>query len=279
MLYFTAYHSQTNNVSERTNQALKIALRYYIQKLHDLTLWITTLWKFQFVFNNIRSIVTEKTLNELLYKITSNLSLNISSSNKIVDNHTQLRKKAQNVIDWTQMINKTHYDRRYLLFFLKIDEWVMLRLHHDYSISKSKNRTKKIFAQYVESFKIIQKVDRLIYRLNISSDWKIHSVFSVAQLKSVFDSAKDSFHRSRSTHSLSMTDTQNQYEIKRLINRRVVRRDHDYFIEYLIRWLRYESKYDRWYNVKSLANAKDLIVDYERELFNSFDWFLDDAII
>jgi hypothetical protein len=38
MLYSIAYHSQTNDVNERTNQTLKIALRYYIQKLHDSTL-------------------------------------------------------------------------------------------------------------------------------------------------------------------------------------------------------------------------------------------------
>jgi hypothetical protein len=266
LLYFTAYHPQTNDVSERTNQTLKIALRYYIQKLHDLTLWIAALWKFQSVFNNTRSIVTEKTSNELLYEITSNLSLNISSTNKIVDNHTQLRKKAQNVIDWAQIINKAHYDRRHSSLFLQVDEWAMLRLHHDYSISESKNMTKKIFAQYVASFKIIQRIDRLIYRLNISSNWKIHFVFFVAQLKSVSDSAKNSFNRSRSSHFSSMIDTQNQYEIERLINKRIIRRNHDYFIEYLVRWLRYESEWDRWYNVKNLSSAKKLISNYEKKL-------------
>jgi hypothetical protein len=94
LLYSTAYHSQTNDVSERTNQILKIALRYYIQELQNSTLWIAALWKFQFVFNNTRSIATEKTSNELLYEITSNLSLNISSSKRASDNHTQLRKET-----------------------------------------------------------------------------------------------------------------------------------------------------------------------------------------
>jgi hypothetical protein len=235
ILYFIAYHSQTNDVSERTNQTLKITLRYYIQKLHDFTLWIAAFWKFQFVFNNTRSIVIEKTSNELLYEITSNLLLDISSSNKIVDNHTQLRKKAQNVIDWAQMINKIHYDRRHSSLFLKVDEWALLRLHHDYFISESKNMTKKIFAQYVEFFKIIQRVDRLIYRLNILFDWEIHLVFFVAQLESVSDSAKNSFNRSKLIHSSSMIDSQDQYEIERLLNKRIVKRNQEYFIEYLVR--------------------------------------------
>ncbi len=180
MLYFTAYHPQTNDANERTNQTLKIALRYYIQELHDLTLWIEALWKFQSVFNNTRSIVTKKTSNELLYEVTSNLLLNISSSNKIVGNHTQLRKKAQNVIDWAQMINKAHYDRRHSSLFLKVDEWAMFRLHHDYSISKSRNMIKKISTQYVEPFKVVQRIERLAYKLAISEDWKIHSVCFVA---------------------------------------------------------------------------------------------------
>jgi hypothetical protein len=132
MLYFTVYHSQTNDVSERINQILKIALRFYIQKLHDFTLWIVAFWKFQSIFNNTRSIATKKISNELLYEITSNLSLNISLSKKVSDNLTQLRKKAQNFINWAQMINKAHYDRRHSSLFLKVKEWALLRLHHEY---------------------------------------------------------------------------------------------------------------------------------------------------
>ncbi len=48
MLYSTVYHSQIDDVSERTNQILEIALRYYIQELSDSSLWITIFWKFQF---------------------------------------------------------------------------------------------------------------------------------------------------------------------------------------------------------------------------------------
>jgi hypothetical protein len=169
IFYSTAYHSQTNDVSERTNQTLKIALRYYIQELHDSTLWITALWKFQSIFNNTRSIVIEKISNELLYEITSNLSLYISFTNKAL-NHHHLRKKAQDAINWAQMQNKTHYDRRHTSLFLKVEEWVLLRLHHEYFVSSFKNMTKKIFAQYIEFFRIIQRIERLIYRLNVSSD-------------------------------------------------------------------------------------------------------------
>jgi hypothetical protein len=272
MFYSTVYHSQTNDVNERTNQTLKIALRYYIQELHDFILWITTLWKYQRVFNNTRSTETKKISNELLYDVISNLSLNISSTtNRNIENHHILRKNAENVINWAQMINKTHYDRRHSSLFLKVEEWTMLRLHYEYFMSKFENMTKKIATQYVESFKITQRIERLIYRLNISSNWKIHSVFFVAQLKSTLNSADDSFNRSKSIHSSSITDSQDQYEIKRLLNKRTIRRETEYFIEYLVRWLDYDSEWDRWYNVKDLRNVKNLITNYEKKLFNSFN--------
>jgi hypothetical protein len=130
--------------------------------------------------------------------------------------------------------------------------------------------TKKVFAQYVELFKVIQRVERLIYKLNISSDWKIHSVFIVIQLKSASDSIKNSFSRLKSIHSSSVIDSQ-EYEIKRLLNKRTIKRELDFFIEYLIRWQDYEFEYDRWYNVKNLNHVKELIAEYEKKLFNSFN--------
>jgi hypothetical protein len=270
LLYSTTYHSQTNDVNELTNQILKIALRYYIQELRNFTLWIAALWKIQSIFNNPRLIVIEKISNELLYEITSNLSLNISSSKRTSVNHTHLRKKAENFVNWAQIINKLRYDRRHSSLFLKIEEWTLLRLRHEYSISELKNMIKKMLTQYVRSFKVIQRVKQLIYRLVISEDWKIHSVFSIAQLESAFDSTQDFYNRSRSNHSSLVIDNQN-YEIERLLNKRVIKRDQEYFTKYLIRWQDYEFEYDRWYNVKDLQNAKNLINYYEKKLerFNS----------
>jgi hypothetical protein len=60
-----------------------------------------------------------------------------------------------------------------------------------------------------------------------------------------------------------VTDSQDEYEIERLLNKRVVRREQEYFIEYLIRWREYESEFDRWYNIRDLENVKNLIADYE----------------
>jgi hypothetical protein len=128
--------------------------------------------------------------------------------------------------------------------------------------------------QYIDFFKVIQKIKRLTYRLNISFDWKIHSVFLIAQFESISNSAKNLYTRFRSTHSSSVIDFQDEYEIEKLLNKRIVKREHEFFTKYLIRWQEYESEFDKWYNVKNLENAKNLIANYKKKFkrFNISTW-------
>ena len=271
MLYLTAYHSQTNESSERTNQTTKVALRYYIHMLERSNLWSSVLSTFQTTINNTRFSITIKTSNEIAYDFFSNMSLDLLKNDTVSDTFI-IRMKIKDAIDWANISYKRYYDRRHASLFLKIEEWVLLKLHHEYSLSLELSMTKKVTQRYVRSFKVIKRIERLVYQLNISVDWKIHSVFFVAQLESSSTSIDDSFSRPRSEHSLSVNDVQKDtnisrsYEVERILNKRTIRRDRGQFTEYLIRWVEYESEFDRWYNVKNLDNAQELINDYEKEL-------------
>ena len=274
MLYSTTYHFQTNESSERTNQTTKIALRYYIHMLKKSSLWSSVLSAFQVTTNNTRSSTTIKTFNEIAYDFSSNMSLDLLKD-IVVSNMIIFRIEVKNAIDWANVSYKRHYDRRHSSLFLKVGEWALLKLHHGYSLPSILRMTKKVSQKYVEPFKVIRRIERLTYQLNISNDWKIHSIFSVAQLKSSSASTKDSFNRSRSKHSPSVDDIQKDteinrsYEVKRILNKRTIRRDRDQSTEYLIRWVEYDSEFDRWYNVKNLENSQELVHDYERELARS----------
>lgn len=59
----------------------------------------------------------------------------------------------------------------------------MLTLHKGYSIPFSVGITKKLTQEYVDPFSILEKISRLAYKLDDPLDWKVHSVFSVAQLE------------------------------------------------------------------------------------------------
>jgi hypothetical protein len=105
--------------------------------------------------------------------------------------------------------------------------------------------------------------------LNLSRHWRIHFVISVAQLKSVSDSIKDSYNRSRSNESESIhmkddTEKVKSFEIERLINKRNIARG----VEYLLRWKGYDPQWDEWRSLDELYNALDLVQDYEKSMDN-----------
>ena len=52
---------------------------------------------------------------------------------------------------------------------------------------------KKIGEQYAGLFRVLEKVGRLAYKLELLSGWKIHLVFSIAHLKLVEDLKKDPY--------------------------------------------------------------------------------------
>src|SRR5947207_3649227 len=73
------------------------------------------------------------------------------------------------------------YNKHHILLLLNSDDLVMLKLHHKYHVSDVKN--KKLSIQQVRHFSIKQQVSSLIYKLDLSSNMKIHSVISVTNLK------------------------------------------------------------------------------------------------
>ena len=126
---------------------------------------------------------------------------------------------------------KHYYDKEHNNYLFKINDWILLKLHKNYNISSTKIFEKKLSQQYVESFKIIEKIDNLIFRLTISKHWKIHSIIFIAQLK-LFESffAINSF--SFSVFMKEDTDSIKSFEIKKIISKKLIkRRDIKYFVK------------------------------------------------
>ena len=64
---------------------------------------------------------------------------------------------------------KHHYDRKHQTLYMKFENYVYIRLHHEYDISAIAMLESKLSQQYAESFKILKKVDQLSYRLDLST--------------------------------------------------------------------------------------------------------------
>ena len=127
--------------------------------------------------------------------------------------------------------------------------------------------TKRLTQQYVGPFKIIQRIGRLAYNLDIPHDWRIHPVYTVAQLE---PAAADRYQRPRPDHPGSTfaegdTNAYKSFEIERLLNKKTIRHGRGVVIQYLVRWKENGPEWDRWYSLKDLENAQGLVQEYEAE--------------
>lgn len=123
---------------------------------------------------------------------------------------------------------------------MKVGDWAMLRLHKGYLISSSAGVTKKLTQQYMGPFRIKEGVEYFAYKLKIPDNWRIHPVFSVAQLEPTPEPFDDPFWRPYPYHPPIIFvdgDTNNlkSFEIDRLLNKQTIKRGKGLIIKYLVR--------------------------------------------
>ena len=315
LLYSTSYHPQTDGASERTNQTVEIALRYYLATLPEMDQWPTVLPRMsQALCNSTNFSSTGKTPTEVLFGFRTREALDFLRAedgpsipiqegavpgdpideafiNKVTEAHPittragQRRQHpaiaiptdiddplaaiekyrpthvdAKDAIAFAAMKMKQYYDSRHTPTFFKEGDYVNLRLHRGYTVPSIQH--KKIDQQFVGPFKILQRVGRLAYRLELPKNMRIHNVISVAHLERATPPGDDPYQRPRPQmeHPLPvLVEGQPEYEIEKLLRRRRVRKGHGYSTEYLVRWLGWGPEADTWYNVKDLGNARDLV--------------------
>ena len=270
LLYSTAYHPQTDGQSERTNQTIEIALRYYLSALDDPKQWPTVLPRLQSYLNNSISATTGKTPNEAAYGFTPVAALDLwkldTGKDPSMIDPTAARLAVADAIAFAQMRSKFYYDQSHKPLRLEVGQYALLRLHKGYHIPSAKSR--KLGMQRVGPFKILEKVGRLAYKLELPPHWRVHPVISVAHLEPAPCPGDDPYKRPRPAHppALSMEGDVGVYDIEKLIDRRQSRRGSGWCIEYLVRWVGYGPEYDVWYNIKDLDDAPDLIRECDQRM-------------
>ena len=282
LLYSIAYHPQTDGSSERTNQTVEIALRFFLHALHNSALWPQVLPQIQAIIDNTSSSSTGKSPNKVAYGFSPRRSLDLLAALPTPD-ALAARTDAAEAVSFALLNQKVTYDQKHQPLFMKVGEWPMLRLHKGYSIPSTAKVTKKLTQQYVGPFRIVEKVGRLTYRLDVPPDWRIHPVFSVAQLEPAPPSTENPFGRPFLSNPPPVfvkgdTNKIKSFEIEKLLNKRQVKKGKGQAIEYLVRWKGYGSEWDRWYNVKELDNAAALVDNYEASLASTRTHYLNEDV-
>ena len=189
-----------------------------------------------------------------------------------------IRNEIIDVITFAQMHVKYYYDKNHISIFMKTNDWAFFQLHKNYKILIIVRLDKKYAQQYIDSFQIIERIEKFVYRLILSTNWRIYFVFIIVQLKfcSSFD---DDFYRrfkSAKSNSIFVENDTNQikfWKLNRFVNKQKSHRE----IEYFVQWKDWNSQHDVWNFFFELDNVKNLINDYEidfakmRKFFIVFD--------
>lgn len=157
LLYRIAYHPQTDKSNEMTNQAVEIALRFFVYALNNSGLWPQVLLRIQAIINNTSSSSTKKTLNEVAYGFSLYHLLDLLAALLIL-NALAACANIVKTISFALFNQKVTYNWQHQLMFMKVKKWAMLQLHKRYSIPATVEITKKLIQQYVGPFHIVEKV-------------------------------------------------------------------------------------------------------------------------
>ena len=142
---------------------------------------------------------------------------------------------------------KYSYDRKHMAMFLSVGDWALLRLHHGYSIPSVPSS--KLDQQFVGPFKVLEKVGRLAYRLDIPPHWKIHIVFTIAMLEPSLAPGSDPYQWPIPEQPEAVHADSEEYKVEKLLDKRIIKKGRGHSIQYLVRWLGYGPEHDQWYRI------------------------------
>ena len=104
----------------------------------------------------------EFNLVEFIFILIDNFFNNIDFEVK----RFEYRKKTFNAIIFVLIIIKTKYDIKYKFIIFKARNIIYFRLHRDYFLSNKLSF--KLFNQFIKFFLIKRRIDKLIYKLELS---------------------------------------------------------------------------------------------------------------
>lgn len=128
------------------------------------------------------------------------------------------RVDAADALAFASMVIKKYYNQKYKDRTFDVGDFVVIRLYRGYRLLR--NISPKLQQQFAGPFKVLERVEKLAYRLKLPVEIKVYPVVSVAYLKEM--KTQDPYNQEHYwTGHLDDTD---EPEPSRLLNKRTLRR-------------------------------------------------------
>jgi hypothetical protein len=124
---------------------------------------------------------------------------------------------------------------------------------------KLRKSSQKFSHKFIKSFRIVETMNKQIYRLILFSFYRIYDVFHVFYLKS-YKRRKNDCIISKFLF-LALLDDDEINEIEKILQKKISKK----IIYYLIKWKNWSKEYNEWITKKDI-NAFDLFQEFDERL-------------
>jgi len=249
----TAFHPQTDGLSERKNQWVEQYLRLVANAQQgDWSKWLTVA---SAVHNDHVNATLGTTPSEVLlgYRPTLHPNQERETNNQAVERRLEImtQRRAQAIA----AINKTAHKSPTPIEKFKIGDQVWLEASH----LKLPYHTPKLAPRRQGPFRVSKIISPVAYQLALPLSWGIHNVFHASLLLPYRETTAYGPNFGRPPPEL-IEDVE-EYEVEAIVNHRQHGRQRQ--LQYLIKWRGYPSSDNTW-EPEGNVHAEDLVKEYHR---------------
>lgn len=186
----TAYHPKTDGQTEIVNKSLETYLRCFAgSKPREWAKWLS--WA-EFSYNTSPHCSTKFSPFRVLYGRDAPHIVRLERGHTPVNSLDEFLQERDAVLDELhfhllraqQTMKKTADIHRRDVEFM-VDDWVYLKLQPYRQQSLSRRPCEKLAARFYGPFRVIQRIGRVAYKLDLPTYSKLHPVLHISQLKKV----------------------------------------------------------------------------------------------
>jgi hypothetical protein len=263
----SAYHPETDGQTERANRTLEDGLRSYVSIHQDD--WDDYLVCAEIAYNNSMNASTNQTPYFMNSGQHPNLALPTSIRTKTSSQSvTELLESMNTAIEHAkaslaeaQQRQKHYADQHRREITFKVGDKVMLSTQNLSSLDKAP----KLLPRYIGPYSVRKIISPVAYELDLPGNMKIHPTFHVSKLKP-YHSSDDNLFPNREQivrPPPDIIDDHEEFEVERILNKRIRKYGRGQRIEYLVLWKGYPIHEATWEPERNLTNVDELLNEYE----------------
>jgi len=242
----TAYHLQTDGLSEHAVQTLKQYLRIYC---HDRQKrWRAWLPLAEFAYNTSATSTHKYSPYRSLYSfdprtihLSDNYTFSSPTAEEWLDRMTTVHNQIHNTLK--QINNKRSAINIEKARWFAVNNWVLVD-HWNLQVQADNNQS--LTNKWIEPYKVIEAIGSHAYRLEVPEGTRWHNVVHTTLLKP--------FNRRNEDQEMD-DDDPDVYEVESIIDSRKI---HD-VVKYRVRWVGHTEFEDTWEMFNKLDNCPDRV--------------------